>query len=156
MTDNETMPALRRRLLAAARHAGVDTITASYEGGSDSGAIDFIAITPEDAKTRLADCHVEAIARVYDVDVQNFVSRPQATPFITALTDFLGWMLERQHGNWWDGAIETYGEITWHVSDDPDRITGEHNHIVREAQYDAWEEDREAGTTAVPATAVEA
>jgi citrate lyase beta subunit len=137
------MTALRARLLDAARAAGAVTITARYEGGGDSGVMHEVAAEPKDADDRLAGASVACPRQVYNAEAKAYRTEMVATPFTAAVTDFLSWMVTEQNGNWWDGSIETSGEVVWHVADDPDRIAGEHNVVVRSSEWSEWEEEPE-------------
>jgi hypothetical protein len=141
--ETASMAALRASLLAAARAAGAMTIAARYEGGHDSGAIQSIEAEPARAQSALETVTTEVLVQRYDGAVQANVAQMTPVGFFEAAEDFLAWVATEQHGNWWDGDIETSGEVVWHVADDPDRITGEHEFVRRESEWTEWEEDRD-------------
>jgi hypothetical protein len=138
--ERARMIALRATLLAVARAAGAVTITARYEGGNDSGVIHEMAAEPEEADAALTRIAIHTPQQVYDRDACAYVTRLAPVGFMEAAKDFIGWMVTEHNGNWWDGSIETSGEVTWHVADEPDRIAGEHNVVVRNAEWSEWED----------------
>ena len=61
--------------------------------------------------------------------------------------------LGRSVGNWYDGDIETSGEIVWSIGPDSDTITGEHTTVLRSSETEDWSadpDDDDGGSEAVP------
>jgi hypothetical protein len=139
--ERARMTALRARLLATTRAAGAATVTARYEGGHDSGCVDEIYAEPESADEALQAATVEVMAQEYDADANAYVLRSRMVSFQQAAIEFFGWKITDEHGNWWDGDIETSGEVVWHVADDPDRIRGEHSEVTKRTETCDWGED---------------
>lgn len=144
--------ALRAALLPLARAAGATVIRAAYEGGGDSGAIDAPLAEPEAAHAALTAIRVTRIEQVWDRAMSATVERPADCGFLDQAHALFHHVLEAQVGNWYDGDIETSGEIVWHVGDDPDRITGEHAHVRRESEWTEWssEDDDAQAPDAAP------
>jgi hypothetical protein len=138
-TEAETMRVLRAALLAAAREAGAATITVAYTGGYDSGAIEDLTIEPETAATALAAARVERASKAWAPEAKAWRPTTEQIAFRNCVEDLLTWALTEEVGNWWDGDIETDGEIVWHVADEPDRIEGDHSECVKRYESSAWE-----------------
>lgn len=139
--ERARMAGLRARLLAAARDAGAATVTARYEGGNDSGCVNEIYAEPKSADEALQAVAVEVMAYEYDAAANAYALRPKTVSFQQAATEFIGWMVTETHGNWWDGDIETSGEVIWQVAGDPDRIGGAHSVVTQHTECSDWGED---------------
>jgi hypothetical protein len=135
------MTALRARLRATARAAGATTVTARYEGGNDEGAVHEVYVEPRSADEALRAVTVDFLASQYDHAAEAYSMQPVKVSFLQAVTEFFAWKLTDEHGNWWDGDIETFGEMVWNVSDDPDCILGEHSEITKRTETCDWGED---------------
>jgi hypothetical protein len=130
--------AMRATLLAIARAAGATTITATYEGGNDSGAVDAIAVEPETAEAILNHTMAPWTANEWSHDLKAMAPQTRDRRFKDCVEEMFLTHLEARVGNWFDGDIESSGEIVWHVGDDPDRITGEHTLTTRESEWTEW------------------
>lgn len=131
--EREDLATLRPALLALARTAGAIRIAASYEGGGDSGVVDSLFAEPEAADTALKAVTILRPHSRWNPSMPGYETVEARTPFFDAVRDMLTMMLTHAVGNWWDGDIETSGEIDWRI--DADKIDGEHNEIKREGQY---------------------
>lgn len=142
---------MRARLLSVARAAGAVRIQASYEGGADSGAIENVAAEPEAADAILHDAVVACTAPTWAHALQAMIPQQVERSFSSCVEEMFATLLEAQVGNWFDGDIETSGEIVWHVGDDPDRVTGEHSFVRRESEWTEWttEDDEDGAANAV-------
>ena len=147
--------AMRTRLLCVARAAGAARICASYEGGGDSGAIGNVTAEPEAADAILRDAVVACTAPTWAHALQAMIPQQVERSFSSCVEEMFATLLEAQVGNWFDGDIETSGEIVWHVGEDPDRVTGEHSFIRRESEWTEWstedDEDGVLSSVALPA-----
>lgn len=150
--------AMQARLLCVARAAGAVRIHASYEGGADSGAIDNVAAEPEAADAILRDAVVACTAPTWAHALQAMIPQQVERSFASCVQEMFATLLEAQVGNWFDGDIETSGEIVWHVGEDPDRVTGEHSFVRRKSEWTEWSteddedgEDGAASAVALPA-----
>jgi hypothetical protein len=136
--DAAVAAGLRAQLLPLARAAGALRIETRYEGGSDSGMLEGATAEPPEADARLREILVDGVDKVWDAEARAYVERPTKVPFFTAIEALFGHALMARVGNWWDGDIETSGEIVWHVGDDPDVINGEHTLVRRESEWTEW------------------
>jgi hypothetical protein len=153
--DRADLATLRPALLALARAAGATKITASYEGGGDSGAIDQIHADPAEADERLKELVVTRPGQRWNPQTQAYETFDREIGFFAAVEEMAGMLLLAHVGNWWDGDIETSGEIVWTIADD--RLSGEHNETVRNNQYTTWgdPEDDADGDDGAPSTHIE-
>ncbi|SEA87477.1 DUF6878 family protein [Rubrimonas cliftonensis] len=139
--EEAEMTTLRAALLAAARAAEATSIEADYAGGGDSGAFESLVAQPVAAQDVLGRVVVKTTGQLWNPDEARYVEIEIDTPFFAAAETFLSWALTAEVGNWWDGNVETSGSIVWHVADDPDRLTGEHEETVRTSEFTAWGDD---------------
>lgn len=137
--EREDLATLRPHLLALAREAGATQITASYEGGGDSGVVDRLFAEPEAADTALKAVTVMRPDNRWNRATSVYERIEHPVPFFDAVRDMMTMMLTHAVGNWWDGNIETSGDIDWHIAED--RVSGEHNEVRRESDYTAWGDD---------------
>lgn len=145
----ENAGTMRARLLGVARAAGAERICASYYGGSDSGAIEHVAAEPEAADAILQAEMVAWTADAWAHALQAMIPQTVERSFPSCIQEMFATLLEAQVGNWFDGDIETSGEIVWHVGDDPDRVTGEHSFIRRETEWTEWSTEDDDGEDAI-------
>lgn len=134
--EREDLATLRPQLLALARAAGASRITASYEGGGDSGVVDRLFAEPEAADAALKAVTVMRPDNRWNPASSAYERVERPVPFFDAVRDMMTMMLTHAVGNWWDGNIETSGEIDWHIAED--RVSGEHNEVKRESEYTSW------------------
>ena len=136
--DAAAAAGLRAQLLPLARAAEAHRIETRYEGGSDSGMLDGAIAAPPEADARLRELLVDGVDKVWDAQARAYVKRPTLVSFFTAIEALFSHALLARVGNWWDGDIETSGEIVWHIADDPDVISGEHTLVRRESEWTEW------------------
>jgi hypothetical protein len=132
---------LRRDLLTVLRDAAVSRIVLDYEGGNDNGCIAGRRIEPEAAEAAIAALTVTTPSQVWDATAQGWMTVLKDTPVLGAVEDLLIHELGRSVGNWYDGEIETSGEIVWTIRPDSDAITGEHTTVLRSAETEDWSAD---------------
>jgi hypothetical protein len=132
---------LRRDLLTVLRDAGVTRIVLDYEGGNDNGCIADRRIEPQAGAAALATRTVATPSQVWDAEAQGWTTVLKETPLLGAVEDLLIHELGRSVGNWYDGDIETSGEIVWTIGPDSDAITGEHITVLRSAETEDWSAD---------------
>jgi hypothetical protein len=132
---------LRRDLLVVLRDAGVTRIVLDYEGGNDNGCIAGRRIEPEAAEAAIAARTVPTPSQAWDATAQGWTTVLKETPVLGAVEDLLIHELGRSVGNWYDGDIETSGEIVWTIGPDSDAITGEHTTVLRSSETEDWSAD---------------
>jgi hypothetical protein len=144
---------LRRDLLTVLRDVGVTRIVLDYEGGNDNGCIAGRRIEPETAETAIAACTVPTPSQAWDAEAQGWTTVLKDTPILGAVEDLLIHELGRSVGNWYDGDIETSGEIVWTIGPDNDAITGEHTTVLRSLETEDWSADPDDDDVTVEDTA---
>jgi hypothetical protein len=132
---------LRRDLLTVLRDAAVTRIVLDYEGGNDNGCIAGRRIEPEAAEAAVAARTVATPSQAWDAASQGWTTVLNDTPVLGAVEDLLIHELGRSVGNWYDGDIETSGEIVWTIGPDSDAITGEHTTVLRSSETEDWSAD---------------
>jgi len=132
---------LRRDLLVVLRDVGVTRIVLDYEGGNDNGCIAGRRIEPEAAEAAVAARIVPTPSQAWDATAECWTTVLKDTPLLGAVEDLLIHELGRSVGNWYDGDIETSGEIVWTIGPDSDAITGEHTTVLRSSETEDWSAD---------------
>lgn len=132
---------LRRDLLTVLRDAGVTRIVLDYEGGNDNGCIAGRRIEPDAAEAAIAARTVPTPSQVWDATAQGWTTVLKDTGLLGAIEDLLIHELGRSVGNWFDGDIETSGEIVWTIGPDSDAIAGEHTTVLRSSETEDWSAD---------------
>lgn len=127
---------LRRVILDRARVAGVERIEARYCGGYDSGAIEELSFIAERAPEMAETLLVPVMTPRFDTATRGWIEVEQLVSLRSAVQRLLEDLLTGCVGNWWDGEIETEGEITWHIAED--RIEGSHDTYVRQAEHESY------------------
>jgi len=92
--------------------AGVERIEARYCGGYDSGAIEALSLVAERAPEIAESLLVPVTTQRFDPATRGWVEVERLVSLRSAVQGLLEDLLTDCVGNWWDGDVETEGEIT--------------------------------------------